>query len=249
MGALEWIGKNLIPVPGLRDVVESVGRGLSGGRFFEKAEYRKNIPQALKIEGKKIPNHTTVYMNGICNSIEEAREVGQKFSEMMNGAEVYVLYNNSNGLLADIFESIFLCFGIPTAPDMKFFEFVKNILSNNPNEIIDLNIHSQAGLHLYNTGKHMPLEMRMQINVTTFGSAKLIPNKMFGGAKNYVSSRDFVPMFDVFNYIAALRGNMFNVQFIPATSWNPLKEHCIMGKTYQGVIEQLGKNAITNSYR
>lgn len=241
MSTIEWIGKNLIPIPGIRDMVEDIGRGLGGGSFFEPAEYLKSTTQIHLIEGRKIEGHTHVWINGVRTTFDDAIKAAAEFSKRMEGVQVLVIYNATNGLLTDLLECFMIKLGMVSAPERKILECVRNILANSPNEIVHIQAHSQGGLHLFNAGRFMSKGEREHLEVNTLGSAKIIPDKMFKIANNYISKLDLVSVFDPFNYISARFGHSSNVTFLSPSSFSPLREHSILGETYQEQTQRIAE--------
>lgn len=242
MSTLEWIGKNLIPIPGVRDCVEAIGRWGAGGKLFATAEYHKSRCQAYVVEGEKLANLTNLWTNGVCNSLEEAITVGKAISREFEGLQIIILYNSSNGLLLDLLECCLLKLGGMSIPEKIIIESVQGILEKSPNEVIMSLSHSQGGLHMYNAARCLTQAERSHIEAITFGSAKLIPEDMFRSITNFVSWNDMVPMSDTVNYFKARMGNSGHVTFLPATYQNPFREHMMLETTYFSQLAKIGQD-------
>lgn len=239
MSTIEWIGKNLIPLPGLRDVVESIGRWGTGGKLLQISERFTNHTQAYTVEGYKVPGHTLYYLNGVHNSFEEAKAAAQKISEKYGGVQVILLYNSTHGLMSDLLECILLKAGLISPPEKLIVKHMRQTLQNSPDETITVHAHSQGGLHLYNSARLLTKEERDQIQALTYGSGKIIPEDLFGKVMNYISKLDVVPLNDIANYVTAAIGNPGHVTFLPPSTYNPLKEHLFLGETYQNVVTDI----------
>ena len=243
MQCIEWIGKNMIPLPGIRDVVEAVGRWGTGGQLFSLAEYHLSHCQVHPIQGQKVSGATVVYINGVRNHLDESIEAATALSKKLGGIQVMILYNSTQGLLMDsLFDTFILkMFGAISPVESMIIDFVKATLQQSPDEIIHIHAHSQGGFHLKNSARKLSPEERSHIEAVTYGSAALIAHGTFGAVRNYVSKGDFVPLFDLKNYIKALSGNSDHVTFLPRTYYNPIKEHMIGETTYQDAMTGEGK--------
>lgn len=242
MQCIEWIGKNMIPLPGVRDIVESIGRWGSGGRLLTLAEYHTSHCEVHTIPGKKVSGTTTVWINGVRNNLQESIEAATDLSKKNGGVQVMILYNSTQGLLMDSLFDTFLLkmIGGISPVERMIIDFVKTTLQESPDETIHIHAHSQGGFHLNNAARKLSPEERQHIEAVTYGSASLITKGTFRNVRNYVSEGDFVCLLDIKNYIKALTGKSENVIFLPRTYNNPIKEHMILETTYQTVMREEG---------
>ncbi len=240
MSTVEWIGKNLIPIPGARDVVEGIGRWGSGGKLFETAEYHDNHCQIVRIPGRQILDVTVIFMNGMWTSLEEAKLAAEELSKKHGNIEVFLLYNATNGFITDFLECVFLRLGGRSPAEKMLIDFVGTIQKSSPNELIIMNGHSQAGIVMNNGGHRLTAEERSRIEVVTYATGKIIPHDLFGDVKNHMSPLDWIPMNDIFSYNKAKRERSEHVIFHKPASNNPIKEHMFMEKTCQSAVEYSG---------
>jgi len=91
--------------------------------------------------------------------------------------------------------------------------------------VLELYAHSQGGIIADRVLARLTPEERAQINVTTFGSGKIIDSKGLRSCKNYVSSCDAVPFIsDPIGCFKGLFSRNSNVTFIRSNNW-PMIDH------------------------
>lgn len=236
---VERIGRCLIPLPGSRDCMDDTGRwGTSSPSIRESYKCQCSI---VYVGEKKAAGITMAWINGVGNPVEGAIEAAKKYSEDHGNVQIAVLYNSSAGLLMDLAECFLLQLGLGLShPEKLIINFVRQTLHNSPDEIIHLHGHSQGGLHIYNAGKQLKPEERQQIEVVTYGSAKIIPEKMFSITTNYYSKLDPVLLFSPIELCMILLNRSVNVVFLSPKTFNPLKEHMIAEKTYSDICRKRG---------
>jgi len=244
---IQLMGMHLIPMAGVRDLVESVGRWGTGGKFFELCEYRKNQNQVYTIPGKQIPGTSFFYKNGIMTNPETAKAQAQEQSIANGGVQTDVLYNASQGFLTDLIATGLAKLGMVSSTERMTANYFLKKLEQDPGHKFVGNVHSQGATHLMNAGKLMKYEQRQRIEVNAFGPATIIPEKAFGKAENYISRLDLVSMTSTFRYIKAVCGGSSNVHFLTPTTMNPLKEHFMDG-TYGRQMTKLGQDFV-DKYR
>ncbi len=238
---LEWFGANLLPVPGLMDLVESVGRWGSGGEFRGPSRYRSNENQVITLPGRTIQGKTFTYANGMLTTCGTALEQTQKVSDAYGGVQVDLLYNGTNGLMMDLFCCFGAKFGMTTAYNQMCANYYINKLNEDPDHRFTSTVHSRGGIRLMATGRLMTPEQRSHIDVISYGSGTLIPNDYFGSAMNNLSRLDPIPMTNPLAYGISLMSDRFNVNFLTPTSYCPFKEHGLLGETYGNQIEREGR--------
>ncbi|MCH9627351.1 MAG: hypothetical protein S4CHLAM2_09890 [Chlamydiales bacterium] len=245
---LEWVGANLLPVPGLMDLVESVGRWGSGGDFWGPSRYRTPENQILTIPGHVIPGESLTFGNGMLTTCGEALQQTQQISDTYGGAQVDLLYNGTNGLMMDLLCCFGAKLGMTTAYNQMCANYYINKLNEDPEHRFTSTVHSRGGIRLMATGRLMTPEQRSHIDVISYGSGTLIPNDYFGSAVNNLSCMDPIPMTNPLAYGISLMSDRFNVNFLTPTSYCPLKEHGLLGSTYLKQIKQDGEEWIQDHF-
>lgn len=237
---VELAGKHLIPIGGVRDVVEAIGRWGAGGSLFGEAAYRTNHNNIVLVPGKRVEGMEKVYVNGMHTSFKEAYQHAKKISEAYGGIEVVLLYNGSHGVVMDLIECGMAKLGITTPVERMCVDYFTSRLAEDAGLKFDVTVHSQGASHLMNVAKKVGVGVTSHMDVSAFGPATLIPRTGFNTSRNFVSKMDVVPRTNPFKYARAStrRGN---TEFLSPRTWNPLTEHALLGDTYSDVINQLGK--------
>lgn len=242
---VELVGMHLIPVPGIRDVVESIGRFGRGGEFSDLCEYQKNYSRVETIPGKAIEGHTIVCKNGMLTSFESAyADTQEKSLKIFDGAQVTLLYGGTQGLILDLLGCLASKLGIYTPEVGQGINFYREMFRNDPNHRFTSHVHSRGATILNNIGKYLTSEQCHQIKVHAYGPATLIHKEQFRTVYNYASYLDPVCILNPISYVMALIDPNSNVQFLTPSTWNPLAEHYMNGKTYERQFEKNGKDLV-----
>ena len=239
--ALELVGQHLIPMPGLRDTIESVGRWGTGGLFSDPCAYQKNYSRIHIEGGKQADGISFEYGNGILTSFEKGIAHTQKFQETLDGAQVFLLYNGTQGFVTDLLACGVAKLGLITSYEKMCATYYKSTLLHDPGHVFNSAMHSQAGTRAWNTSKLLSPSECQQINMYTYGSSTLIPRGRFGFIENNISRLDFITCTSLCRYGTAIINRPTHVKFLKPTSNNPLKEHYFTGDTYWNKIQENGK--------
>ncbi len=224
--SIEMTGRHLIPIAGVRDVVEAIGRWGCGGKFLEKAAYRQSKDQIHHILGHNVPGHTTIYKNGILTSFDEVHQLTQKLSSNLGGEQVTLLYKASKGLVSDLIGYGIAKIGIISSYEKMSVRYINSELRKSSSHHCTILAHSKGGTHLVNEGRMLCPNARNRLHVISYGSATIIPRGYFRSVCNYINPLDFVPpMTSPLSYAAALQEASPHIRFLHPSSINPIKEH------------------------
>jgi len=241
---LEWTGANLIPLPGVQGFVESIGRWGAGGGFRAPSRYR--FPnEIITISGNTASHHSCCYSNGMrtdrLEAIKNTTFISKTHYKGPGGAQVDLLYNGTNGWIMDGLSCILGKMGMITGYDKMCRSYYGKNLRDDPEHTFTHYVHSRGGTRLMNTGRFLPKDgVRDRIDVSSFGSASLIPNGYFRSAVNNLSPYDIVSCASPLSMIVGLSTSRYNIKFLKPATHNPLKEHSFLGETYAGEIKELG---------
>lgn len=237
---IEWLGHNLIPIPGARDLIESTGRWAYGGDFFVPKEHAR----ILTSPGNQVEHMQLTYHNGIMTTLEAGTTQRDRISQAHGDTQVTLFYNPSRGLICDLITSVISKCGIKTAYEKMCAHHYATELKNDPQLEMIAYAHSQGGTRLNNIGNLLDDDHLERIKVNTFGSATIIPRERFKDVDNYASKIDFVPCTSGWSYLKNVAGFDSNVIFLTPSSHNPLTEHYLLGDTYWNEIKRMGNEFV-----
>ena len=238
---LEWTGANLLPIPYVRNVIESVGRWGAGGGFRDPSRYRSNNNEIITIPGKVVPGESITHSNGMYTNRDEAIKQGKYESQTHGNIQIDVLYQGTNGLVMDLIGCGLSKLGIPNAYNRMCANYYKSHLREDPNHRFTSSVHSRGGIQIMNTGRLLTQDQRKHISVYSYGSATLIPNNYFGYAKNNLSKMDVVTMTNPLAYVMGLMSSkQYNMNFLSPSSHNPFREHGFLEATYAKEVKRRG---------
>lgn len=199
---IETIARHFLPMPGFRDAFMGIGRTLSGRPFWGCELCREHNAFNYTIPGQNVEGVGITFTNGICTSPRQAIEAAGKFSASHGNNTVYLTYNPTRGLTLDLLRSLYMMAGGTIESSYKLVENWQKVLEemktqNGKLPTIVHYAHSQGGQVTWGAAKLAIAQgkesMLDNIEVTTFGSAHLIPDGTFKTARNFVSDRDIVP--------------------------------------------------------
>ena len=239
--SLEWTGANRLPVPYVRNVIESVGRWGSGGEFRGPSRYRTSQSEIITIPGKTVSGHSYTHGNGMLTRKEDAVMQAEYISKTHGDLQVDLLYHGTQGLVMDLIGCGLSKLGIPTAYNKMCANYYIDKLRDDPNHRFTSSVHSRGGIQIMNTGRLLTPDQRQQIDVISYGSATLIPNGYFRSAKNNLSALDVVTMTNPLAFCMGLLGQQFDVNILTPSTRCPLKAHGFLEETYAKEINKRGR--------
>ncbi|MBI3901096.1 MAG: RHS repeat-associated core domain-containing protein, partial [Chlamydiia bacterium] len=216
--SLEWTGANLVPIPYVRTVIESIGRWGAGGDFLGDSRYRTGKSEIISIEGKTVPDHSYTHANGMLTSRDDAIKQAEYISRTHGGVHVDLFYHGTEGLIMDLIGCGLSKLGMPTSYNRMCANYYQNQLRENPNHYFTSSVHSRGGIQMMNTGRLLSSSQRQHIDVLAYGSATLIPRGYFRTAKNYVNNLDMVTMTNPLAFCVGLTGKQYDMVFLPPST-------------------------------
>ncbi len=149
------------------------------------------------IEGHKESGMTIIGINGINNSLEEAKDNALYLQKLASGYEINWVYNQTHSSIVDILEAGILNYsGIsPHAAAIEAVQLMEFHQENidNPYAKALLFCHSQGAIHTKNALKNLPEEVQQRAIVIAISPAEIIPRHLCYKVFNYASSNDFIP--------------------------------------------------------
>lgn len=242
-----YLADHCLPIPYVRQGISYVGHRIAG-RSHEYAMKHIEITRSHNREFRglgtavRLDKVSVLAINGI-NTLFSDTFFGM-LSTTHGSTIVDATYNASHGVTIDLFECILNHLGVPTNVERML---VKNIRSSiarmggvGGGGIIYLHGHSQGGLILYSGLMRLTPEERAMIDVTTYGSAKMISGMGLAGSRNYINS-DLVPYIsDPIGVLKGLLSKDSNVHFIKREGSFPGCAHAVRDN-YYGVMEENGR--------
>jgi RHS repeat-associated protein len=239
-GGVEWTGANLIPIPYVQNVVESIGRWGAGGDFFGASRYRTAANEVIPIPGRSVPGHSYTHGNGMMTKKEDAIKQAKYISQTHGDVQVDLLYNGTNGLMMDLIGCGLAKLGIPTQYNKMCASYYTTKIKADPEHRFTSSVHSRGGTRMMNTGSLLSPKQRKHIAVLPYGSSTLIPKDYFGSAENILSPIDLVSMTNPLAFGLGLIGKQYNIHFLAPSTYCPLKAHGFLEETYAEEIKRRG---------
>jgi RHS repeat-associated protein len=215
---IEYVGRNWVPVPLVRDLIERSGRLLAGRTFENYVPYWRRDPTCCEtFEGRDRKGGIAYLINGMNVKYKEGREMARQLSESLGGASVRFTYNGSSGIITDLIECTLQKLGIMTAPDYALREDIKSIVDMSGGPGSDFKIftvaHSQGGIILNNLAYSLSAEYLKHVHPRTLSGASIITDSRFGSVMNYVNLADFAGYLDLIGlFKASLRNQVIFVK-------------------------------------
>jgi hypothetical protein len=221
---INTLGYHLIPIAYVKDAVEFAGWCLTGKNPSRFVPGWKRESSQLYIHegyGDGKPNTKHVLYNGIVTNLDEFKQRCADFSAKHGGITVYGVYNNSQGAMSDLVEVACQKLGIPTKMQAVAERATREIISQLDDKAtgkLIVEAHSQGAETVFNLSR----DVRKMMDVTAIGPARILSNKRFASATNYIDCFDIVPLADPIGIVRGLiEGNVHYLQ----TTGCPVMDH------------------------
>ena len=239
---VEAVGHHFVPIPYVKDAVAFIGHCLAGQNPYEfTPDWKLPHSQHLAFEGygELDPLQRDVFNNGIMTSLDDFKSYLGDMSKKLGGKTVYGVYNSSRGLVLDLFEVMCQKMGIPThsqeIAERSMQYHLNEMDQHGKNGVINMRTHSQGAEIVYNLSH----EVRHRINVSAFGPARILENRDFKTAHNYISKLDPIPW--IADPIGFARGYANGyIMLLNPHGKCPYMNHGISQPVYGGIIKQDG---------
>ncbi len=240
-GVFTFIGDQLIPVPGVRDVFSFAGHILKGNSPYSyRPDYRREHSSWQMYdhgEAFLAKKQFTGFINGMCNDWNSCYENYKDILDDFGGSGLMV-HNASHGFMGDLFEVFMQILGVETNSVKAAVQGINVMFEQmhslgRGHETLYLYAHSQGGLVLYRALQYINPELKKQISVATFGSAKMIFQHNTGvkEARNYISIRDPVPF--IADPLGVIYGHATKQATILQSNGPIFRDHPFLGDTYR----------------
>lgn len=184
------------------------------------------------------------FANGINTPLKNLFSHIQMLSDMAGGSIIECIHNPSNGLIHDIcraFHSLYfnIASNVISEQHKKWDDYFEKNGTNCP--ILQI-CTSEGAINIRNSLKCYNPERRKMIDVLAIAPAAYIDRELCRNIYHYVSTRDFVPWFD-------LRGRMENQDttvILPAHKDANFWDHDFQSPTYEKVIRDHIKYHLKN---
>lgn len=150
----------------------------------------------IEIPGKPLARGAIGGINGIGNSLDQAKANAEYLSKLSGGHKVEWIYNKTNSIPIDLIESAVLNFNGISAPAndlIKEWTAFHEKHRNDPEAKFLQFCHSQGATHVKNTLSSAPLEIRNRLVVLALAPASVVPKALCHQSFNFASKRDIVP--------------------------------------------------------
>lgn len=232
-----------------------VSRGLQVVRgFFKDILFSSNgLPELLfknqthlitDSNKPRLPKATVIYVNGIRNSRNDALKSGSYISDTIDGYAVDVLCTPTKGFIGDTLECALGLLGLVNAERINVLHnYVHNYFKNAPEGAKCFIIaHSGGAILVRATMKYLPKEYRERIIYRAYSPATFMERGLCSSIAQYRSSRDFVPLFDVYGRITC---NSTRKVLKPKSN-SPLFDHDLESPTFRDIMKQNNRDFLIN---
>ncbi len=243
-----FIADHCLPIPYVRQGLSYVGHRIAGrSHEFAMKQITPVHSQNRQFKGAgtsvQLPKVSLIATNGVNTLFHAAGHFFVQLSNAYGCAVVNGTYNASHGFLFDIMECVASHLGISTHADKMLVKNIRSCIARmggvEGGGMIYLHAHSQGGLISYLALKMLTPEERAMIDVTTYGSAKMISGMGLAGSRNYINS-DLVPYIsDPIGVIKGMLSKDSNIMYIRREKSFPGGAHAVLSH-YYGAIKQDG---------
>lgn len=234
---IEYVGRNWVPIPLLRDGIEATGRFFSGRSMSGYVpSFKIHSGNFSTDNGTEMDGVRVTMSNGIATSFKEMKARCESLAEEL-GVKVHYHWNASKGFIYDAIEQLCVKLGIPTNATRQLEENFnqQKIGMGGKGDIWHL-AHSQGGSMTDFVAPRVMGNPDINMRVYSMGSATAIAPNKFDRVRNFVCLADPVPF--CMDPIGTLKGFLNNsVSILPLQGpfW---KAHHYDGETYKSARRQ-----------
>lgn len=187
-------------------------------------------------------------INGILNEKNDFVQSLDLVSHSHGNTNVHYVFRPTEGVVWDLFKSMLVKCGFISRQARQLAEAWKLLIQEmggvaGGGTIIHY-AHSIGGADTSVARHLLSIEEQQMIQVVTFGSPILIPNKGFQSVVNVVSVRDGIPLLDPLGSLSGLLQPDANVNYVGSHFGIPFIDHLFSAETYRSVIEMLGQKFV-----
>lgn len=217
----------------------------------ERVYYNKSYEDPLKEQSRNIVingyNESTIpgieigLTNGMCNTDKFASGNAGILSKIAKDVRSVLTYSNTFGIVHDVLKTLKTFIGrVATHDSTKLYDKWVAFFKENPDGHYLEVCHSRGVTVVLLALMVCPEEMRQRIHVLAIAPATYIPDELCGSIQHYVSTRDFVPLFNLKGMVE----NRQNITFLKPHKDAPLFDHGFSSPTYAKVIKDEVKTFI-----
>ncbi|MCB1118999.1 MAG: hypothetical protein KDK65_03470, partial [Chlamydiia bacterium] len=230
---IEWIGENLIPIPGVRDLISCTGRLVSGkGLNGFVPSWQREGATEWYIGDEELSATTRIHTaNGINVSFQDMVNRCQRWSERLNGARIHFTYIADKGIITNALEWFVHRLGIHTASTKTLQNHLETLVSEvgTTGTIFNL-VHSHAAECTSLIASHFRNRENDHIHSYTFGSPAMVSPTAYQKVVNFTSQRDPVTYLSPSRILSLFTRRQEIIPLPPQGI--PLLDHCLEGPTY-----------------
>lgn len=181
---------------------ETFGREVAGQEFMaDAAPSRLQKSHLFTTSGERPSSCRIGGINGINTSLDCAIGHADYIGGLTSGKSIDWVYNNSHGILADLFLEVPLNYSgmSPNTANLlkdNWVAFHKENKDNPKAKYLQF-CHSQGVIHVKNALENAPQEIRDRVMVVAIAPAMVIPKELCFRSSNYASKKDIVPLGEV----------------------------------------------------
>lgn len=241
--AIQFLGDHIITFPVVRDCFSTLGGAMAGdGWNWNPSSNIPHVEVFPEIGNLVLPKHSVMSLSGIMNDGVSSRAMGQFLSDQMGGVRVVQICKRTHGFAEDILDAKKLKTGVELdCVRVAADEIRKELKRIGSTGTMDIFMHSLGGCIFDKASKLLTPEELNHISVYTFGSATIIHNHHLRSFKNYISTRDPVPLIaDIVGYSFAKFSTYGNTEFLTSDQYF-LPEHSFLeGSCYEKQARRIG---------
>lgn len=245
--ALEYVGRNFVPVPIVRDVVEVIGAGMRGqdlSRFVPTSK-QQSYYAMVGDPSKGVDGVAVSVVNGVL--VSEGEIVGRSYQlHVKTGAATFYFYKASHGFIQDCLEWAVNRMGIRTEAAYKMeaymnmvYEYVGGAKGNG---VVYHIVHSHGAELASMIAPRLSSDVRSHMSVTALGSPIVFKPDAYGKVSMHMNRRDPVQCCDLINYTKARCSKNSHVTFHDCDNLFDQHSYTSYGEAVRGVISDINND-------
>lgn len=247
--ALNFWGTHCVPIPYLQDVFCMTGHLLCGKKLSEYQSPGKAHSAIRDLELPNTYNKLSIgFYNGMLNDAVDAKNSAIGISQLFNNANIYYTHDASHGFGRDVFGAVVHKFGVPTREVGLTYDQLKQQIADvggtGSGGTVLAFPHSKGASNLSLALQRLTKDEREMIHVHAFAPAKIIDKNAAGLVRNYISTRDIVPLIsDPYEYVKAKLFGSEHVIFLDSN------DSYFIDHPFDTTVYSEQRNNIANDYK
>ena len=181
----------------------------------------------------KLENGMIVFVNGVLTEATDAQEHAEYLSKLSGNKNIHYVHKPTHGVILDVLESMLGRGDLSQQPVELIQQIWGEFFYKDKENSILMICHSMGANIVKNALLEMRPEIRKRIIVVSIAGADIIPESLCRKSYNYISTMDFIPLFD----FQAWDTKLEEIYYIHPENGADMWDHAFQSPTYTNILK------------